>query len=219
MEKFNKTLYFLSSHLQLRDNNMSKSDDEIPLFKMRTWIEKEKAIGSASPDRVVLATCSPEGIPHSRTVAIREITQEGVLFFTQRGTKKVAELTHNPCASMTLWLALQQRQVILDGIVKALTNAENESCWAALPRERQLRFSAYAPTSGQVIESKSVLEKQLEALTEKFLGNAIPMCKEYCGFHLIVDTIYFYTLGDNTFSESLRYKKHKDVWDKQIISP
>lgn len=197
---------------------MSKNDPT-PLFTMQGWIEKEKALGSTSPDRVVLATCSSEGIPHSRIVAIREVTQEGVLFFTQRGTKKVAELMHNPYCSMTLWLALQQRQVILDGITKPLTHHENESFWATLPRERQLRFSAYAPTSGQVIDSVSVLENQLGTLTEKFLGNAVPMCPDYCGFHLIAQTICFYTLREGTFSESLRYKRHENEWIKQLISP
>lgn len=197
---------------------MSKNE-HTPLFTMRHWIEEEKALGSTSPDRVVLATCSSEGIPHSRIIAIREITQEGILFFTQRGTKKVAELVHNPYSSMILWLPLQQRQVILDGITKPLTHSENESFWAALPRERQLRFSAYAPTSGQVIDSVSVLEHQLDILTETFLGNAVPMCNDYCGFHLIAETICFYTLRDHTFSESLKYKKQQNEWLKQLISP
>lgn len=198
---------------------MSKNDDLIPLLRMHDWIDKERTLGSPSPDRVVLATCSAEGIPHSRIVAIREVTPEGVVFFTQRGTRKVAELMHNPSASLTLWLALQQRQVILDGIVKPLTQSENEKYWTTLPRERQLRFSAYAPTSGQTIDSISVLEHQLDTLTKKFLGDAVPMSHDYCGFHLIAETIYFYTLGDNTFSESLRYKRFKDTWDKQFISP
>lgn len=194
-------------------------NDLAPLFTMRKWIEEEKALGSTSPDRVVLATCSSEGIPHSRIVAIREITQEGVLFFTQRGTKKVAELMHNPYSSMTLWLPLQQRQVILEGMTKPLTHSENESYWATLPRDRQLRFSAYAPTSGQVIDSISFLEHQLNAVTEKFLGNAVPMCRDYCGFHLTAETLYFYTLRDPTFSESLRYSKHQNEWTIQQISP
>lgn len=197
---------------------MSK-EDPTPLHIIRHWIKEEKALGSTYPDRVVLATCSPEGIPHSRIVAIKEITQEGILFFTQRGSKKVAELIHNPYSSMTLWLALQQRQVILEGVTQPLTQCENEAFWEALPRDRQLRFSAYAPSSGQAIDSIAVLEDRLDTLTEKYLGNAVPMCDDYCGFHLSAETVYFYTLHDHTFSESLRYKKHHSEWTKQLISP
>jgi pyridoxamine 5'-phosphate oxidase len=198
---------------------MTKNDAQIPLIKMHEWMEVEKNLGSANPDRVVLATCSPENIPHSRIVAIREITSDGILFFTQRSSRKVAELRHNPYASMTLWLALQQRQIILDGIVKPLTSKENEKFWSTLPRERQLRFSACAPTSGQVIDSLSVLEYQIDALTKQFLGEEIPMHNHYCGFHLIVETMYFYTLGDNSFSELFKYKRCQNAWDKQLVSP
>lgn len=198
---------------------MSKNDGHAPLLIMRNWMDKEKELGSASPNRVVLATSSPEGIPHSRIVAIREITPDGVLFFTQQGTRKVTELTQNPHASMTLWLALQQRQVILEGIVKPLTPSENEKYWATIPREQQLRFFAYAPTSGQAIPSISVLDNQLDALAHKFLGDAIPMSTYYCGFHLTAESMYFYTLNSDTFSEVLKYQKQQDDWVKQLLSP
>jgi len=198
---------------------MTKKDAQIPLIKMYEWMEAEKKLGSDNPDRVVLATCSPEGIPHSRIVAIREITPQGIIFFTQRSSRKVTELKNNPSASMTLWLALQQRQIILDGIVQPLTDKENEKFWVTLSRERQLRFSAYAPTSGQIIDSLSVLEHQLDMLTEQFLGEEIPMSNHYCGLHLIVETMYFYTLRDRIFSESLKYTRCHNAWDKQLVSP
>lgn len=198
---------------------MTTNEDLAPLFKMQKWIEQEKALGCPYPDRVVLATCSPEGAARSRIVVIKKLTAEGVLFFTQKNSKKVKELTHSPRASMTLWLALQQRQVILEGACKPLTPEENATFWAALPRERQLRFSAYAPTSGQEIASLSVLEQQLEALTTQFQGKEVPLSPHYLGFHLLVETMYFYTLRDTSFSESLKYKKHQNTWKKELISP
>ncbi|MCH9627912.1 MAG: Pyridoxine/pyridoxamine 5'-phosphate oxidase [Chlamydiales bacterium] len=196
-----------------------KKDNLSPLIQMHEWIEAEKELGSAHPNRVVLATCSPEGIPHSRVVVVREISSTGILFFTQRRSKKVAELAHNPKASMTLWLPLQQRQVIVDGVAHPLTHQENATAWKTVPREQQLRFSAYAPTSGQVIDSVSVLNERLDALTQKFLGKEVPMSAEYCGFQLVAKTVYFYTLGDNTFSEFLKYQKDQDNWTKQRVSP
>ncbi|OAI48815.1 hypothetical protein AYO45_00640 [Gammaproteobacteria bacterium SCGC AG-212-F23] len=131
-----------------------------PISKMNEWLSKEKALGSMNPDRVVLATATKEGIPHSRIVAIREISPEGVLFFTQKGTRKVYELHGNPKASMTLWLPMQQRQVILDGIIQILTFEENIQYWKTMLRERQLRFSAYAPTSGKAIRSLDEIENK-----------------------------------------------------------
>lgn len=191
----------------------------IPILKINGWLNKERELGSTNPDRVVLATTSKNAIPHSRIVAIREISEEGILFFTQQGTRKVSEINENPYASMTLWLPLQQRQVVLDGIVKELTSEENLRYWKTMPRDRQLRFTAYAPTSGKVIRSIDEIKKQNEILSKQFDGKEIPMSEYYCGFRLIPDILYFYTLGVETFSKVKMYKMNQGQWQEYLLSP
>lgn len=198
---------------------MLECEEENPLTKMDQWIEKEKTLGSGNPDRIVLATTSQNNIPHSRVVAIREITSEGIVFFTQQRTKKVNELLQNPHASMTLWLAQQQRQVVLDGFVKALTEPENREYWNKLPRERKLRFHTYAPLSGQPIQSLSILDDELVKLEKKFANNEIPLSPCYCGFRFIARSICFYTLGSDKFSEVLQYEQGEKKWCRQLLSP
>lgn len=187
--------------------------------KTNEWLEKEKALGSPDPYNIVLATATKEGIPHSRIVAAREITSIGILFFTQRCSKKVQELTDNPKASMTLWLPLQQREVVIDGDIQSLTAAENNSYWQSYSRERQLRFSVYAKMSGQPIHSLDELEKERQLLEKKLNGLDIPLSEHYCGFRLMPHTFYFYTLGVNTFSEVIKYTLKQQQWEQQYLSP
>ncbi len=194
--------------------NLSYIIDEI-----NQWLDKEKKLGSPNPNNIVLATAGKEGIPHSRIVAIREMNEQGILFFTQRGTRKVAQLTENPRASMTLWLPLQQREVIIDGFITALNQKENEHYWNLLPYDRKLRFSAYSPTSSQPIQSLSELEEECKALSLQYNEVTLPISSYYCGFRLIPEVFYFYTLGTTTFSEIIKYSLKKDVWQKQILSP
>lgn len=192
-----------------------------PLLKIREWLNKERELGSCTPDRMVLATATPEGIPHSRVVAIREMSADGIIFFTQQGSRKVSELAQNPHASMTLWLPLQQRQVILDGTVKPLNDKENERYWNTMPRDRQLYFSAYAKTSGQPISCIADLESRLDALTKHFAEKSVPMSTYYCGFSFDAKSIVFYTLGIETFSEVIQYihREENCSWDKKLLSP
>lgn len=117
-------------------------------------------MGIEQPDCAVLSTVTSEGFPHSRVVAIREICVDSLVFFTQQKTRKVAELTNNPHAVINFLLTMQQRQIILEGIAKPLSSEENQEFWETLPRERQLRFSAYASTSGQPIHNLNVLEER-----------------------------------------------------------
>lgn len=147
----------------------------MPFCKTRDWLTKEKSLGVEDPDCAVLATVTHTGIPHSRIVAIRKIETDSLLFFTQQKTRKVNELLNNPAASMNFVLLMQQRQITIEGIAKPLSPEENEQFWQTLPRVRQLRFSAYAPTSGQVIKDINDLETKRKDLEEQFLGQAIPM--------------------------------------------
>lgn len=81
-------------------------------------------------------------------VAIRKIHLSGILFFTQRDTRKVSELVVNPRTAMTFWFSLQQRQVCIEGKSIPLEDTANKFYWNTLPRDRQLCFSPYVPISG-----------------------------------------------------------------------
>ncbi|MBS0290288.1 MAG: pyridoxamine 5'-phosphate oxidase family protein [Proteobacteria bacterium] len=189
----------------------------MPIEKIANWIKEEKELGSQEAGSVVLATASSCGEVHSRIVAIRELTESGVLFFTQKRSRKAKDLNENPSASMTLWLPLQQREVVLDGAVKALDQRENEFYWEALPRERQLRFLTYK--SGEPIDTLNTLQCDYEELERKFQNKKIPINECYCGYRLIPNRIYFYTLGQNTFSQVIEYKLFAGRWESKLVSP
>lgn len=191
----------------------------MPILKINEWLEKETQLGSPNPSNIVLSTVTSDHEPHSRIVAIREISPEGIIFFTQRYSRKFNELIENPNVSMTLWLPLQQREVIIEGSAKSLKEEENEKYWQALPRERQLRFTVYAKTSAQPISSLSELEKKYEEFSEIFSDSPIPISEHYCGFRVNPHTFYFYTLGGQTFSEYIKYFLEEGEWREQLLSP
>lgn len=190
----------------------------MPFNKLKEWLNKEKELGVPDPNCAVLSSCSGD-TPHSRVVAIREIEAESLLFFTQQKTRKVAELLNNPKACFNFLLAMQGRQVILEGTAIPISLQENEIFWNALPRERQLRFCAYAPTSSQVIENLAQLEHRKKELMEQFAECSIPMSEYYIGFRFIPSTWFFYTIGTTSFSEVVRYTKMGDSWESALISP
>ncbi len=95
----------------------------------------------------------------------------------------------------------------------------NEKYWKTLPRRRQLKFSAYAPTSGQPISSIAVLEEKRERLTEKYQGEEVPCPDTYVGFRLQPEMITFYHFREDAFSEVERYTHEVRGWRREILSP
>ena len=192
----------------------------MPINKLTQWLNKENSVGAPDPAQAVLATSTIDAIPHSRVVAIREISQEGLLFFTQRGTKKVEELNVNPRVSLTFWFELTERQITIEGTVTPLTETENNNYWVAHPRFSQLRFYAYAPTSSQEISSKQILEDKKNTISKQFDGQVIPMHPLYCGYRIKPIKFLFYAYRTDELSDVAAYLKQADgSWVEKIISP
>ncbi|MDX1837179.1 pyridoxamine 5'-phosphate oxidase [Legionella taurinensis] len=192
-----------------------------PIACLKQWLLAEKDAGAANPQHAVLSTVAsvPHPVPHARVVALREISEDSLLFFTQRGTRKVNELTANPNAVLTFWFELHQRQISFEGEVQGLSAEETAWYWQNNAREAQLRFSSYAPTSGQPIPSKDVLEQKRERLTMELKDKPIPHSPLYCGFRFRPKTVYCYSYRTDELSDVSRFSYSEGAWIHQLLSP
>ena len=200
-------------------SRMKISEKINPIKHLNQWIQDERAAGAPNPQQAVLSTADSRGVPHSRVVAIREINTQGLLFFTQRDTRKVTEMRVNSSVSMTFWFELLLRQVIVEGIIEALSETENEQYWQSYPREAQIRFHSYAPTSAQPIQSKQELEEKRKIIQETYAGQSVPVSAFYCGFRLKPNRFVFYAYQPNELSDVLEYACVDNEWTEQLLSP
>jgi pyridoxamine 5'-phosphate oxidase len=186
---------------------------------LNKWLEEEKEKGAPNPQQAVLSTADLNGIPYARVVAIREISAQEILFFTQKQTRKVTQLQSNPHAVITFWLELFQREVILEGINTPLSEAENIAYWQSYPREAQIRFHSYAPTSSQPIVDKSMLEEKKKHIEETYKDKPLPWSPFYCGFRLKPTRVVFYSYRTDELSDVVEYRLKPDGWTTQLLSP
>lgn len=190
-----------------------------PIEMLNNWLQEESELGAPNPSQAVLSTATQDAVPHARVVAIREISNQDLLFFTQRGTKKVAELVANPLAVITFWLELSQREIILEGNIISLSDSENETYWQNYSREAKIRFYSYAPTSSLPIESKEILEEKKRQVEQEYRGKDLPISPYYCGFRLNPTRILFYTYRTDELSDVIEYSRNNINWDIQLLSP
>ncbi|CDZ78434.1 Pyridoxine/pyridoxamine 5'-phosphate oxidase [Legionella massiliensis] len=191
----------------------------MPFKLLNQWIAEEKDAGAPNPQHAVLATASLKAVPNSRVIAIREISAHDLVFFTQKGTRKVSELTDNPQASLTFWFELLQREVMLEGQVKLLSEVETSDYWLSYPHSAQLRFAAYAPTSMQVISSKQILEDKKIAIETEYMNKKLPLNPYYCGFRFLPKRFVFYAFRLDELSDVNEYYLNDYQWNMRVLSP
>ncbi|KTD53447.1 pyridoxamine 5'-phosphate oxidase [Legionella santicrucis] len=188
-----------------------------PINILLSWIDEERTKGAPDPKQAVLSTTNLDSVPHGRVVAIREINDNGFLFFTQKDTRKYVELTSNPLASITFWFELFEREVMIDGSIIALSAIENENYWNTYSPVAQIRFHSYAPTSAQPITNKQLLEDKRNKLAQQ--DQPLPVSDYYCGFRLIPSRMVFYTYRTDELSDVIEYCSIENKWQEQLLSP
>ena len=94
--------------LDLKDFNKN------PIKQFENWFEFAKTNGVIEPNAMVLSTLSKNSI-NSRTVLLKDITDEGFVFFTNYTSVKGNDIRENDnVSSVFLWKKIE-KQVIIKG--------------------------------------------------------------------------------------------------------
>ncbi len=194
---------------------MSEADDPLALFG--TWLteaqEREGPWGSAFS----LATTSASGRPSVRTVMLRGFDQDGLVFFTDEGSRKARELTENPWAATSFAWPQRKRQVQLEGPVSRLADDEAEVLFADRPAERRLALWAWRQDAA--VADRAELERRLAERRQDLAGAPIGRPPYWLGFRLNPDVIEFWEERPEGLHERLRYQLMDATWFRQRLAP
>ncbi|GGF92789.1 MULTISPECIES: pyridoxamine 5'-phosphate oxidase family protein [Cysteiniphilum] len=187
--------------------------------KVNTWIKKWTDEEKMPFLMGVLANVDNTNHAKSRTVAIREISDQYILFFTQKGSSKVAQLKNNKYVSMTIMLPDHKRQIIYDGIAEPISTKDNIAYWKTYPKGAQIRFLAYGPTSGDVIDSNKKLDDLVAKYKIEYANKAPAYPESYVGYKIYPSVIKLYQMNDNRMSDSYILKKDDKEWQMIRVVP
>ncbi len=190
-----------------------------PIQLLTNWIEEEKSLGAQYAEHAVLSTEGLNGQPHSRVVALREITEDWILLFTQKRTRKVEEIKNNGKVALTFWFERHARETIIEGEARFLSEEQNAHYWSNYPHWAQVHFCSYAPISGEVIESKQILETKRLRIEQASKNSSLPFSPDYCGIFIKPKRFVFYTYRVDELSDVWGYQANMTGFVKKILSP
>lgn len=197
------------------DENTADVD---PLTLFHRWFDEAKASGSRLPDAMTLATASKDGKPSARMVLLKQVDEEGFVFFTNYRSNKAKELEENPHAALVLYWVQLDRQVRVEGRVERTTAAESDEYFRARPRESQL--GALASPQSEVVESREVLEKSFRELEELYRDRPVDRPTHWGGYRLKPDRIEFWQNRAGRLHDRLLYELQSDSsWVIKRLAP
>jgi pyridoxamine 5'-phosphate oxidase len=173
------------------------------------------------PEAVNLATADEEGRPSNRIVLVRSWSAEGFVLFTDRESRKGAELATNPYAALCWhWPSSPApglgREVRAQGRVELLDEAASDEYWRSRPRASQV--AATTSHQSQPIESRAALEQRY-AEVDASAGDMPPRPARWGGYRIAPDRIEFWAHHNDRLHDRLLYTREAGGWTTSVLQP
>ncbi len=165
---------------------------------------------------ITLATATKEGKPRARIVLLKDYDERGFVFFTNYKSNKGEEMAANPQAALIFFWKELERQIRIEGEASMIDENESDVYFASRPQAS--RISAWASPQSKVIESRKILEENVEMYSKKF-WNDIPRPPHWGGYRVIPFTIEFWQGRSNRLHDRILYTREGKRWKIERLAP
>jgi pyridoxamine 5'-phosphate oxidase len=189
------------------------------LSQFQAWLDDAVAAGLVEPTAMVLATADAEARPSARMVLMKGVDERGFTFYSNRESRKGRDLAVNQRASLVFpWHAIH-RQVIVAGPIAVLDEHSSDEYFAS--RAYGSQISAHASRQSRVIADREVLEAARESAEASYPreAGAVPRPAWWGGWLLEPETVEFWQGRMHRLHDRLRFRRERDGWILERLSP
>ena len=187
------------------------------IARFQALLEQARVLDLREPTAMSLATVSASGQPSVRTVLLKQVDERGFVFYTNMGSRKAMQLDVNRRAALCFFWQPLMQQVLVEGAVERVGEAEADAYWATRPRDSQL--GAWASLQSQLLAERAQLEARYAEFERKFAGQTIRRPPFWSGFRLIPDIIEFWSSRPGRLHERERFYREQNAWKHTLIYP
>jgi pyridoxamine 5'-phosphate oxidase len=212
---------------QYQSKGLSRQDlHENPIAQFELWMKAIVELDTSDPTAMVLATVDGTE-PTQRIVLLKQVDEEGFVFFTNRLSSKGKQMALNNAVSLHFPWQFINRQVIIKGHVELLTREEDIEYFQSRPKASQ--WGARASAQSEPLDSRQQLVDRYE--NEKSLyPDKVPTPEHWGGYRVIPTIIEFWEGGEDRLHNRFVYTvqnssdsaaagaSHK-IWSIQRLSP
>ena len=191
-----------------------------PATAFHSWL-RDAAENSyiIEPNAMVLSTVTVRG-PQSRTVLLKDFTDEGFTFFTNYESRKAKAIAEDNHVSLLFpWFAME-RQVLVNGIAEKVPAHESDDYFAVRPWGSQI--GAWASAQSSDLADRQTLESKYNEFAAKFPeGTSVPRPPHWGGFAVRPTSIEFWQGRQSRLHDRFIFTKDEATgsWLRQRLYP
>ncbi|WP_442970534.1 pyridoxamine 5'-phosphate oxidase [Roseovarius sp. D22-M7] len=189
-----------------------------PFEIARAWMAEAGEAEVNDPNAIALATVDPEGMPNVRMVLLKEIAEDGFVFYTNYRSAKGRELDATPKAALVMHWKSLRRQIRVRGHVTREDGQRADEYYRS--RNLQSRLGAWASQQSQPLESRAALMAEVAKVTAR-KGPNPPRPEFWGGFRINPVEIEFWADGSFRLHDRFVWSRRNDAdsWTVVRLNP
>ncbi|MGZ9676254.1 pyridoxamine 5'-phosphate oxidase [Flavobacterium sp. GNP001] len=190
-----------------------------PMELFDSWFrEVEEAGGEFEVNAMTVATIGKDGFPKSRVVLLKQVTQEGFVFYTNYNSDKGKAIIANSQVCLSFFWPNLERQVIIKGTAAKTTTEVSDAYFNSRPLGS--RLGAIVSNQSDIITGRSFLEDALKELENEMIDKEVKRPEHWGGFLVSPVEIEFWQGRPNRLHDRIRFiVKQNGAWDYSRLAP
>jgi len=192
--------------------------DPDPIRQFQSWFGDAVAEGLPLPEATTLATATKDGRPSARMVLLKQVDDDGFVFYTNYRSDKAKQLDENPCAALVFYWPQFERQVRIEGTTSRVSAHESDEYFRTRPRDSQI--GALASPQSQVIENRETLVQRFRELEEMYRDTSVERPEHWGGYRIKPERIEFWKGRPGRLHDRILYELRPDgLWTMKRLAP
>ncbi len=209
----------------LRDirTNYTKSElteqsvNKDPIQQLTVWLNEAITSKITDPTAMILSTLDFTGNPESRVVLLKELSSDGLIFYTNYNSKKGHQISENQNVSVVFFWSEAERQVRIKGQAEKLSEEKSEEYFQTRPVESQL--GAWASPQSQLIKGREILDDNFLRYQGLFQNEQMKKPPHWGGFLIRPQYFEFWQGRSNRLHDRIEFINTVEGWTINRLAP
>ena len=184
------------------------------------YYDPEEKLVQNDPNAICVSSVDTEGMPNGRYVLLKDVSENGFLFYTNLKSQKGKELFGSKKGALTWWSRAQNKSVRVQGSVKQVSDEVANNYWST--RKEDAKISAILSKQSEEVTSRDQLEEEFTKLKAEYAGKEIPRPDHWSGVIISPQKIEFWEATDEYTSRlhnRFVFELQNDQWVTKRLYP
>jgi pyridoxamine 5'-phosphate oxidase len=205
-----------NDHRQFDQGKLEDHYENQPFGLIAIWLREAVERNVHEPNAISVSTIGLDGFPETRVVYIKELLEEGVVFYTNYHSDKGRAIEQNNKVHVLIFWPELERQIRISGLVERVPDEMSDAYFASRPYGSKI--GAWASEQSQKLTSRQELEQRVQDFTEKYPTD-VPRPPHWGGYLVRPVKVEFWQGRPSRLHDRIVYELNGDAWNLFRINP